>query len=179
MLSFMIAGLVFLTRLTSCSALPSPESASPFTTELGPITSVLDPAVPSNTLVSLPTAAKLELRQAVETTDAAAAAAAAVTAAAAGTAITSPTMSLSSTTQWVEVTLTDGSTTWTPRVAVMTFAAVPDQLETAGSGAIGLGTLTGEKESKATAALARAEVEGWSSAVLIAAGAAGLVGWIV
>ncbi|KAK8188951.1 hypothetical protein IWZ00DRAFT_489720 [Phyllosticta capitalensis] len=73
------------------------------------------------------------------TTTAAAAAADTLTSAPTTTATTGPTASVSSTTEWVEVYLSNGSPTWTPTVVKVTFAAVADQLPSAGSGTIGLG----------------------------------------
>ncbi|KAK7541267.1 uncharacterized protein J3D65DRAFT_601341 [Phyllosticta citribraziliensis] len=91
------------------------------------------------------------------TTTAATDAADAVTAAPSSTVTTGPTASVSTTTMWVEVWLTNGSPTWTPTVLRMTFAAVPDQMSSAGSGSIGLGI--------------------WSTAVDNVAGAQPTPGW--
>lgn len=46
------------------------------------------------------------------------------------------------TSQWLESTIA-GTTTWIDVVYTQSFASIPDQWSTAGSGSIGLGTITG------------------------------------
>lgn len=58
------------------------------------------------------------------------------------------------TTEWVESTI-DFTTTWVEMIYTQTFASVPDQWSTSGSGSIGLGTISGTvgivKDSKSGA----------------------------
>ncbi|KAK5731066.1 hypothetical protein LTR15_001004 [Elasticomyces elasticus] len=67
-----------------------------------------------------------------------------------GAAVANPVASLNpsqypiATTQWLESTIA-GTTTYVSIAYTQTFAAVPDQLQTAGKGTIGLGTLTKHK----------------------------------
>ncbi|KAK5746629.1 hypothetical protein LTR17_000645 [Elasticomyces elasticus] len=67
-----------------------------------------------------------------------------------GAAVANPVASLNpsqypiATTQWLESTIL-GTTTYVSIAYTQTFAAVPDQLQTAGKGTIGLGTLTKHK----------------------------------
>ncbi|KAK5687316.1 hypothetical protein LTS10_001454 [Elasticomyces elasticus] len=67
-----------------------------------------------------------------------------------GAAVANPAATLNpsqypiATTQWLESTIL-GTTTYVSIAYTQTFAAVPDQLQTAGKGTIGLGTLTKHK----------------------------------
>lgn len=67
------------------------------------------------------------------------------------------------TTQWVQSTVQNGNgaQTYVQVIYTQTFAAVPDQLPTAGPGTIGLGTLTKHKrdiEARATGIAGRLRI---------------------
>ncbi|OCK80409.1 hypothetical protein K432DRAFT_297765, partial [Lepidopterella palustris CBS 459.81] len=84
------------------------------------------------------------------------------------------------TTQWVESVI-NGVATWIEIIYTQTFAAVPEQLATAGKGEIGMGTLTGQVGVTKTYGGGGAAVETgrvWARGVVVA-GAVVVVGGLV
>ncbi|KAF2011268.1 hypothetical protein BU24DRAFT_495485 [Aaosphaeria arxii CBS 175.79] len=86
----------------------------------------------------------------------------------------------STTVQWVESHIGTTATTWYPQTVVMLFKATPGQGAAPGSGAIGMGTLTGEvgrTKTVVAGSAATAEVKVWGKAVGVLAGVGlGVVG---
>ncbi|GAB7339558.1 hypothetical protein MBLNU457_6167t1 [Dothideomycetes sp. NU457] len=81
------------------------------------------------------------------------------------------------TTEWPATVLPNGQTTWLPVVFTQHFSSVPDQLPSAASGSIGMGTVTGVtgavKTGKAASGAA-ASVAAGSGVKVLAVAAAGV-----
>lgn len=80
------------------------------------------------------------------------------------------------TTEWPATVLPNGQTTWLPVVFSQAFSSVPDQLPSAASGSVGMGTITGVtgavKTGKAASGAAACVNAGRGVALLAAAGVA-------